>query len=336
MSGLVTIKDIARELKLAPSTVSRALNDHPDINEKTRKLVKETAQRLGYRINRQAQGFRMSRSYNIGVVVPFLSEHFFSNILSGIQEIISKEGYQVFVYQTNDDAHQEAEGIDALIGARVDGLLLSASQGSDSNRIKKLLDTGVPTVLFDRVWSDLGTSSVETNDHQGCYLATRHLLDKGCRKIAHLAGPANLENSLNRRRGYEQALKEAGIEPSDSLVYVCDFDLSRGPEAVNKLLKAHPDLDGIVSVNDELAVEAILHLNSKGIDVPGAIKVVGFGDFPIARIVTPALTTMRHQPKQIGNEAARLLLDAIKNKDKKGAKAERKIIDVSLVERASS
>lgn len=335
MSGLITIKDIAKELSLAPSTVSRALNNHPDINEKTRKLVKETADRLGYRINRQAQGFRMSRSYTIGVLVPSLSQHFFSTLLSSIQEVMAREGYQVFVYQTNEDAQQEIDGMDALIGARVDGILLSVVQSADnSDHLRKLIGTGVPTVLFDRVRSGIETSSVESDDFQGAYLATTHLIERGCQKIAHLAGPPQLENSINRRKGYIKALTDQGMEVDEQLIYTFKSWLSTAREGIDYLRETAPDVDGIVSVNDELAVEAILYLTELGIKVPDQIKMVGFGDFPIAKIVSPPLTTIRHQPDAIGREAAALLLSGIQNKDKQVR--ERKVIPVSLVTRGSS
>ena len=331
----VTIKDIARNLGIAPSTVSRALNGHPDISEETRKSVKDMATKMNYHVNQMASSLRTKKSFSIGVVVPKIASHFFSSALSGIQEVAVSNNYQLLVCQTNESSSLEKKYISSLLSSKVDGLLVSLAKGNKTiQHIQSVIDHQVPIVLFDRTSDAFDVNKIEAEDFWGAFRAVTHLVNIGCRKIAHLAGPDTLTASYNRMQGYKRAIKDSGLDVDESLIMPCDFDPEAGRNALEILLKNHPDLDGIFTVNDELGVEAIICLKNMGKDVPNDVAVVGFGDFPICRIVEPQLSSISHHPDKIGFEAATCLLELIQGKNKQAPT--KKVISSELVVRASS
>lgn len=331
----VTIKDIAFTLGISPSTVSRALNGHPDISEKTRKEVKDLAKKMNYQVNQMASGLRTKRSFSIGVLVPKIASHFFSSALSGIQEVAVANNYQVLMCQTNESQNQERKYVRSLLSAKVDGFLISLAKGQKTiNHIKAIVDNSVPLVFFDRISDIFDVPKIEAEDFKGAHRAVTHLIETGCRRIVHLAGPDNLTASFNRMQGYKQALKDKQIPIDEKLIIPCDFDPENAKKALHHLMNEYSDIDGIFTVNDELGVEAILTLKSMNIKVPDQVSVVGFGDFPICRIVEPNLSSIQHNPYQIGLEAAQCLLDQINNKNKNYNKG--RIIPSELVIRSSS
>ncbi|MCG8389854.1 MAG: LacI family transcriptional regulator [Cytophagales bacterium] len=307
-----TIKDIAAALGCSPSTVSRALHDHPQINEGTKRAVRVMAKKMNFQINQVAAGLRKHKTFCIGVIVPNISNYFFSATLSGIQEVASNRQYQVLICQTNESVQEEERYVRALSAGRVDGILLSVSQSTKKYlHLTDLLQQKIPLVLFDRTTDKLDVFKVEAEDYQGAYRAAEHLIDKGCKKIAMLAGPENLINSQNRLKGYKDALKEHGLGVSNSLIKVCDFDKSKAKEATIQLFSTTHDIDGVFAVNDEIAVECILTLKSMGLKVPQQVSVVGFGNYPIAQIVEPSLSTVSHNPYLIGYKAAQNIMGQI-------------------------
>lgn len=331
----VTIKDIAFTLGISPSTVSRALNGHPDISEKTRKSVKDLAKKMNYQVNQMASGLRTKRSFAIGVLVPKIASHFFSSALSGIQEIAVANNYQVLICQTNESQNQERKYVKSLLSAKVDGFLISLAKGQKTiTHVKAIVDNQVPLVFFDRISDSFNVPKIEAEDFKGAHRAVTHLIETGCRKIVHLAGPDNLTASYNRMQGYKQALKDKNIPIDEKLIIPCDFDPENAKKAIHRLMDQSSDIDGIFTVNDELGVEAILTLKSMNIKVPDQVSVVGFGDFPICRIVEPNLTSIRHNPYQIGLEAAQCLFSQINHKNMDGKS--RRVIPSELVVRSSS
>lgn len=331
----VTIKDIAFALGISPSTVSRALNGHPDISEETRKTVKDLAKQMNYHVNQMASGLRTKRSYSIGVVVPKIASHFFSSAISGIQEVAVANDYQVLICQTNESPKLEKKYISSFLSAKVDGLLISLTKGSKGlDDIKGIIDNDMPLVLFDRTSEEYEVQKIEAEDFQGAYRAVSHLIEMGCKHIVHLAGPDNLTASYNRLMGYKKALKDNNLPIEEDLIVPCDFDPDAGRKAIKKLVSNNINFDGVFSVNDELGVEAILSLKALGKKIPEEVAVIGFGDFPICRIVDPALSSVSHNPEKIGYEAAKCLLEQIKTKQIVGDK--RVIVPSELVIRNSS
>jgi len=329
-----TIKDIAQALGISPSTVSRALNDHPQIKDETKKAVQEMARQLNYSVNQAASGLRTNKTYSLGVVVPQITNYFFSQVLGGMQKVASENDYQLLICQTNEKEDEEFRSIQSLLAGRVEGLLMSISQGTQNfDRLADLL-RNTPVVLFDRTSEKIPTIHVEAEDYRGAYLATRHLLGRGIQKVAHLGGPRKLAVSQNRLRGYRDALEEKGISYDASLVAYCEFDVDKVPQAIEKILKHHPDTKGIFAVNDEIAVQAILTLKSHGAKIPEDMAIVGFGDYPIARIVEPQLTTISHYPAKIGERAAHHLLKLINHREE--ASVMKEVIPCELIRRGSA
>lgn len=310
----VTIKDIARELKISPSTVSRALKDHPDISPATKKAVRELAQRLDYQPNSVALSLRKSKTYTIGIIIPQLVHHFFSTVISGIEDVAYDAGYHVMICQSNESYDREVMNTQALVASRVDGMLISVAQETDDiKHFEGLVNRGIPVVFFDRVVKDLDTSSVEVDDFGGAYRAVEYLLRSGCRRIAHLAGPDNLTNSQKRFKGYQQALEDYDLTAaSSSLQVVAGLTIEEGKEACLKLLEqADQRPDAIFAANDPVAIGAMQVLREKGIKVPEDISIIGFSNEPITALMEPAMTTVAQPGFEMGQLAARLLLQEI-------------------------
>ena len=189
-SNLISINDIARALNISPSTVSRALKDHPDISTETKRVVKEYAEHVNYRPNALALSLKRQRSNTLGLVIPEIAHHFFSSVISGIEELAYAKGYRLIICQSNEDYHREVINTQVLLDHRVDGIFISMSKNTiDHGHFKDLIDSGIPIVFFDRVCEEVETDRVVTDDFNGALMATSHLLQRGCRKILHLALP---------------------------------------------------------------------------------------------------------------------------------------------------
>ncbi len=310
-----TIKDIAKALGVSVSTVSRALNDSPQINKETVKAIKVIAKRLNYRKNTAAAGLRINKTFCLGVVVPNIGIYFYSRVISGMQKAASKAGYQLLICQTDEQEENEIKFLQSLLNGRVDGILMAISKGTNKlNHVKEVMEE-MPVVLFDRTDPSIETTQVEADDFNGAFIATKYLIDGGAKNIAHLAGPKNMQNSKNRLNGYKEALRQSNIPVKQNLIYNCDFDRHNVEGALKKILKSNPNLDGIFAVNDDLGVQAILVLKKLGFKIPNQISVIGFGNYPVSKIVEPKLTTVSHHLFEIGEKSVEYLLKMIKDKN---------------------
>ncbi len=306
-SHQITIKDIARTLGISASTVSRALKDHPDISPETKEQVKSFAQKVNYRPNALALGLRNSKTNTIGVIIPEIVHHFFSSVISGIEDVAYGKGYNVMICQTNESYQREVIDVQALIDNRVDGILISMSKNTlDHEHFQHILDNGIPLLFFDRVCESIESHRVIADDFQGARIATGHLIDKGCRRILHLAGPSHLLIGKNRKEGYIMALKERDLLVDESLIYKCD---TREDVFLNgdKILSLAADIDGVFTVNDSTAIAVMQLLQLNGYRIPQDIAVIGFGDGPNATIAYPSLSTVEQKGYEIGQEAMRML-----------------------------
>ena len=311
---LTSINDIAKALGVSASTVSRALKDHPDISEATREKIKAFAEKVNYRPNALALSLKKQVSHTIGIVVPEIVHHFFSSIISGIEDIAYSKGYRVMICQSNEDYTREEMNVQALLDHRVDGLLVCISKStSDFHHFLSVYRSGVPMVFFDRVCKEIDTDRVITDDFNGARLITSHLISAGCRKILHLGTHPQLHIGQERLQGYLQALNDHQISPIPELILRCDTPdevLSRKDE----LIKLAQNIDGVFAVNDSTAVAIMQILKQKGFAVPRDISIAGFGDDPIANMVDPQLTTLEQQGYQMGQEAMNLLLERLTEK----------------------
>lgn len=312
-----TLKEIALQLNISISTVSRALNNPSAINKKTRRAVRRVAKKLNYEPNLVAQSLRKSKTNTLGVIVPELNTHFFSATLSGIQHVALKSGYNVIICQSNESYEMEKNKIQTLISSRVDGLLISLSrETSDYSHLASYFDRGIPLVFFDRVCEAISTSKVTVDDHDGAFKATEHLIQQGCRRIAHLSGPVALTISQSRLQGYLDALEKYHIEPEQELIIRTSFSESDVAEQMKILLDLATPPDAIFAFSDIVAFQAIKVLKERSVKIPDDIAIVGFTNTPESALISPSLTTVAQPAYQMGKIAASHMLEQIYSPEK--------------------
>ena len=312
IAGQTTLLDIAKVIGISVSTVSRALNNHADISEKTKSAVKSIAKELAYEPNALAQSLVTRSTHTLGVIIPNLQTTFFATMLSGIQHVAAQAGYRVVICQS-DDLHQtEVANVQALMNNMIDGLLLCHSlETSTFDHIKVQLRRGIPIVQFYRVTLDVETPRVFCEDENGAFQITEHLLKMGCRRIGLLLGPQHLMISKKRLNGYNKAMKKYKVPLDSKLLANVDFSMGMVNSAVDTWLQLDLPVDAIFSISDKSAVQVIQYLKKKNIQVPDKVCVAGFGNEYTGEIIEPQLTTFDVRTALIGETAAKILLDKI-------------------------
>jgi LacI family transcriptional regulator len=307
-----TIHDIARKLNITASTVSRALKDHPRISEETKRAVQKAAQKLNYQPNHIAAALRKGRSNILGIIVPTVDRSFFSSVVHGIEEIANKSGYNVMICQSHDDYDKEVATIEALLNAQVDGIIASFAKGTENfDHFLKVKRKGVPLIMFDRANDELEVSHVVIDDFLGAYRAVEHLIQQGCRRIAHFTGIRNVSIYRERQRGYRDALIANQIKYEESLVIESDMQLEDGRISMQRLLKLSNPVDAVFSASAYGAMGALQVCKEKGIDVPHKVSIVGFSNEPFTSFSEPSLTTVEQHSLQMGNAAAEMFFDQL-------------------------
>jgi LacI family transcriptional regulator len=333
-SAQTTIKDIAIKLGISPSTVSRALKDHPDIGIETKKAVKDLAVELNYRPNAVAISLRNSKSNIIGVIIPEIVHHFFSQVISGIEDVAYDAGYQVMVCQSNESYLREVKNTQALLLSRIEGLLVSMSKETrDFSHFQSLKKLNIPMVFFDRVCSELHTDTVVVDDFEGAYKAVSHLISMGCKRIAHLGMTKEMSIGQNRLNGYIKALQDNNIPVDEKLIIDCDSFHAAIPVTKRLVYELKPP-DGIFAVNDLTAIGAMQTIKECKLKVPDDIAVIGFSNGIYSMFTEPALSTMEQNGYQMGQAAMTLLLDRLMRKTDYPPITQ--ILQTSLVIRKSS
>lgn len=342
MKKKTTIADIAEKLGITPSTVSRALGNHPRISDTTKKAVWEMVDELNYQPNNIASALRKGKSNIIGVIVPTSDRQFFASFIRGIEEIIRNEGYNLMICQSDDQFSKEKSGIDTLLNIQVDGIIASvAKETTDISHFEKIKQRGVPLVLYDRVIESLDVNLVVSDDYMGAYNAVTHLINQGCKQIAHFAGKQHIHIYKNRLKGYIQALKENNIPINEDLIIESDLIqdtysiLERGEKMGRHLLELPNPPDGIFSSSDFAAMGAIQLFKKKNIKIPGEIALVGYSNDFSASIIEPALTSLDQHTIEMGNLAAKHFLTQIETNAKEFTPQKTKL-EPSLIIRESS
>lgn len=330
----VTIKDIAKILGISPSTVSRALKDHPDISKATKDQVNSLAHEMNYRPNPIALSLRNRRSNVIGVVIPEIVHFFFSSVISGIEKVAKEHGYSVMFSQSGESYNKEVEVCETFLHSIIDGLLISVSKETDDYKhLVKLDEEGIPVVFFDRMIEEFESDRVLINDFEGAFQATEHLIVEGRRRILHFAGPQNRLIGINRLKGYIEAHKKNGVVIDDSLVVRCDTFESALIET-QKIIDSGLKFDAIFTVNDFTAAGALKILAKNGLSVPKDISVIGFGNDYIADMVDPTLTTVSQPGFTMGEKAMQMLINRINSEKNQVARTE--VLPTKLVFRNST
>lgn len=337
MKKEITIYDLAKALNYSPSTISRALNDHKSISSKTVKKIKEQAEKMGYRPNTLAAGLRNNKSNTIGISISRINRPFMSTLISGIEETARKSGFNVIISQSNDKYENEVSNLKALYDSRISGLIVSLSMETiNMEHFKPFISQGIPLVFVDRVPQGFNTYKVIIDNYSAGYNATKHLIDQGCKRIAHFAGAQHRNVYEERKKGYLDALKEHHLKVDPQLIIYCKtLSFEEGEKATDELLKLPNPPDGIFSSNDTAAVSAILCAKKKGVKIPEQLAVIGFNDDPISSIVEPALSTVSHPALKMGKIAAKRILNhSSKNHDEEVS--EITVLSTEIIQRASS
>lgn len=337
--GQATIKDIASELNVSASTVSRALKDYPGISDETKRKVRALAEKLNYRPNAIALSLRKSRSFTIGVIIPEVVHFFFSTVISGIEEVAFSRGYNVILTQTNEKLAREISSIETMLDNQIDGILVSFSKETvDFGHFSKLLNQGYPIVFFDRVPDIPHAVSVMVDDYKGAYNATNHLLSQGYRNIVHLAGPKNLKISQERIRGYQDALLDNGLKIDPKYIVECPIGTDHESQQITsnllKFLKVKPD--AFFASNDMAAVGAMLACKGAGLKIPQDVGIVGFSNWQFCTMIDPSLSSVSQPGSKIGAKATDILLDIIEKKLDPKSISDPVVLETELLIRKSS
>lgn len=310
-SNQVTIKDIARELGVSPSTVSRAMKDHPDISSATKAQVKELVERLKYKPNAIALSLRSRKSNTIALVVPEIIHHFFSSVISGIEDVAQEAGYNVMIFQSNESYEREVAIAQSLGSIQVDGLLVSIAKTSMKfGHFKELMNEGMPMVFFDRACEQIETDKVLVDDFNGAFNAVEYLIKTGCRRIAHYGAPQHLLIGYQRKRGYISALEKHGIEVDEELMVKCDT-IPEALEITPRIMRMENPPDAIFTVNDLTASGVIKVLKQLRFRIPEDVSIIGFTDGLVATVTDPSLTSVSQHGHEMGKRAMIMLLKRI-------------------------
>lgn len=308
----VTMKEIAKKLGVSVSTISRALKDSPELHPETKKKIVEMAKEMNYQPNLLAQSLRISRTKTLGVIVPEITSHFFASCISGIQDFANKRGYNVMICQSNESIDLEMANIKTLVASQVDALLISLSR--ETNHYEHLLDLynrEIPFLLFDRVNEDIPVSKVTFNDVGGAYEVTRHLIEKGCKKVMYVSGPEDLYISKKRKEGYMQALQESGIEYDPDMVKISNLTTEGNIKIGQEIAEMKERPDGVFCMIDPVALDILSYWKAEGIKVPQDMALAGFTNNPTSAVVEPSLTTVAQPGYEMGKLSVSHLLDQL-------------------------
>lgn len=331
----ITIKDIAKALDVSPSTVSRALKNNPDISQETRDLINKYAREHNYKPNVLALNLRTSKSNTIGVIIPQFVHHFFSCVLSGIEEVASQKGYNIIVAQSNEEYEREVKIVQSFLDTRVCGVITSlAKDTSCYDHYQELLDNNIPIVFYDRICTGINTERVVVDDYAGAFSAVEYMIQTGCKRIFFYSAPLNLEISKNRRNGYLDAMKKYKIPVDNSMIKICDTR-EQAIAITPDILESKNRPDGFFAINDDTAAGILYSCKLVGVKVPDEVSICGFTDEIIAQSTDPKLTTVEQRGQEVGENAINILIDKLEN----GSEEKRimnKIVKTNLVVRGTT
>lgn len=331
-----TLKDIASELNISPAAVSKAMHNDSRISDKTKKEVERVAKELNYLPNHLASALRKGKSNLVGVIVPRTNSNFFSSVIEQMEAVLDKAGYNIIITQSNESFKKECKNIDTLLYAQVDGIIASmANETVDLSHYEKIKSNGIPLILFDRGENDLNVDYVGINDYDSSQIIVAHLVEKGCKRIAHIGGYRRTRIFNNRIKGYIDALKKHNLPIDASLITESSLTLEDGRNEMLKLLKLKDRPDSVYVASDYAALGALQILNEKNINVPNDIRLVGFGNEPFTSLVSPSITSVAQHSKDIGRLAAERFLNLVSQNDLKQS-LNKIILDAELIIRDSS
>lgn len=345
MRKQITLKQIAKELDVSISTVSKSLRNSKEISEETREKVQAFAKLYNYRPNNIALSLKNRKTKTIGVIIPEIVHHFFSNVIKGIENIALDRGYNVIVGLSNESFAKEVINMEMLANGSIDGFILSLSKETlleqDYHHLSETINQGMPIVMFDRITSDIKCDKVIVNDQSGAQMAVKKLINSGAKKIGIITTKDYVSVGRLRTQGYINALEEAGIQPEASLIVKIDdeFNSEEQMQEIEREIKLlflnNRGLDGIFAVNEIYAITAMKVARQMGMNIPSDIQVIGFTDGVLSKHAVPSLTTVSQHSQQMGEKCAMLLIDRLENEEEDEL-YETVIIQTDLIEREST
>ncbi|MEZ4854615.1 LacI family DNA-binding transcriptional regulator [Flavobacterium sp.] len=338
MKAKVTLKDIAKELNVSVSTVSKALSDSPEIGEATKKRVLEFAALNNYKPNTLARNLKNQRTNTIGVLIPNILNPFFAKVFSGIEQEAIKQGFNVLAVISNESLQKEKQMMEMLNNGLIDGFIIAIAEETqkeqDFSHFKTILSSGTPIVMFDRVAESLNCDKVVVDDFDSAFNATNYLLTNGAKRIACLSMIDNLSVGKLRKEGYQKALQNAKIPLEDNLIII-DEDINSFNEKVMALLKTKAT-DAIFAIDEHAATIAMKYAVQIGYKIPQDLMIIGFADGLWSRRLTPSLSTVSQHAPEIGLKATQLLLNQIKDNNAEFYKPQTVVIKTELRHRDST
>lgn len=308
----ITIYDIAKRLNIAASTVSRGLKDNPVINKLTRKKIAEAAKELGYSSNNFASSLRSKKTFTLGVLVPRLNSYFMASVMSGMEVVANREGYNLIISQSLEKTTKEVVNAQTMFNKRVDGLLVSLAYDTENiDHLEPFFRKNIPVVFFDRVFAHGDSTCIIIDNYSAGYEVTKHLISQGCTRIMLLGGNMLRNVYAERLRGYKQALKDHKLLFNDKYIYISNLTENDGNLAAEYILKmkAKDRPDAVFSSNDTAAVHCMIRLKAEGIKIPADIAFAGFNNDPISKIIEPNLTSVNYAGSTIGEIAVTNLIN---------------------------
>jgi LacI family transcriptional regulator len=331
----INIKKLAKELNVSPSTISRAFRGYSDINQETKERILSAANKLNYQPNIYASNLREMKSKNIAVIIPEIANNFFSQAIDGLERITREKGYNILIFRTENDFDKQVSFINQLNNGSVDGVIMSAcGEANDHEYLQRLLRKNIPVVFFDRVYDDIAAPKVTTNDYESSFSGTRHLIECGCKRIAHLVIGKNFSLSNVRMAGYRDALQKSARPFEQELVLECGLDHKKNYGIIKKAFQTLKP-DGIFASVERLAFTTYQVCQDLEIAIPQAVKVLSFSSLEIASLLNPALTTITQPAYEMGTKAALLLFKALEQ-ETEGPVTDHVVLKSKLIKRAST
>ncbi len=338
MKKKLTLKQIARELDVSVSTVSKALRDSIEISEDTRQKIKAFAKLYNYKPNNIALSLKNIKTKTIGVIIPEIIHHFFTTVISGIEQVANAKGYHVIICMSNNSFDKEVINMELLANGSTDGFIISVAketqQKGDYHHLQEVIEQGMPLVMFDRVIDGINCDKVIIDDVIGAKKAVQHLIDTACKNIALISTVDYVSVGKLRTQGYLEALEENDIKVNEDLILkIEDYDNS---ELEIKKFLENKNVDGLFAVNEHFAIYAIKAFTDKEFKVPDDVSVVGFTNGELSKLFIPSLTTVSQHGEEIGAQAARLLIKKLENEEGEEGPYETIIVETGLIKRNST
>lgn len=335
MSKYITIKDIANELGISKSTVSRALSgDSSNVKAETMQLITETARRMGYHRNEMAVSLRKQSSHNIGIIIPEIVTSFYMTFISHVQAILREHGYNVLIAASNESYKQERENIDMMERCMVDGLLISVcDKDRNADIYRRIMSHGTPMVFFDRTVESVEASQVRLDDYIMSFFMVEQLIRSGCKQIVHIPGPSRIRNGYERLRGYRDALEKFHIAYNPDLVLPPALSAEEGSQVMSNFLAKNIAFDAVFGFTETALLGAKNLMQKRGLHIPEDVCVCCMAGTTLCTLVHPTITAVEQPVEQMAAEACRLLMAKISDGDKQ---VEDVVLRGEIVEREST